>query len=807
MQEFEHVCIACLHNKPNLKPCPQCGYDERGHVQHPLYLKPRTLLKDQYILGTVLGQGGFGITYIGFDKWLQRRVAIKEYLPTPLATRDLETGYVTPLTHQDDRFHSGLQSFINEARHLAKFDHPNIVKVSNYFSENNTGYMVMDYLSGYNLAEVLTHAGGSLATDHALSLLLPILDALQSVHEKCIYHRDISLQNIRLLDTGTPILIDFGAARHVVGECSQSLDLVLNHGYSPLEQYSGRGKIGAWTDIYACAAVLYQLITGVCPPAATDRFSGDTLIAPNTYEHVTISTAINDAIMHGLHISAEHRFQNIADFKAALTGEKTIVYQAILLHTPPPSPKRWLTWFNVTALTGLLSLSVYNSWDYLEAQKSTLFDEETIQAKKEYTFDNLKAVYHTAYKATQANPNDRQAQQIIKQVLKEYSDTLDTAVAGKDAIKIDELLTTANQWFQAEDAQALYRQYAVPYYEIQIQQAITQEQLSLAHQLSQQLAAHDNEAAEKNHDKVYQAYQTKINLSEQVAAQRKWLEEALIHFPDNILFKQSIAQLNQQQQIQSLLAQATEDINALRLSAPEKNNAYYRYQQVLNLHPNNQQAQQGLVTIAKTYYQLAQQQKDMNKAQHFIDKGLSIVPSYIPLKNLQLRLRRTVVDNPVSTIVTERNNTAPTAIINTFVPAQPAKDTEKISPIVTKEVAKETRQERLARLLKQAQQAHQEKKLQQAQQIYHKILTVLATHKQAKRGLQRIAQSYLQQAQQAQQQQKFTDSLTLIDQGLNAVPHHAALLALQKDIQTHLRTQAPKAAPTESAPHIFTPSF
>jgi len=806
MQELKHVCIACLHNKPNLKPCPQCGYDEQGHVQHPLYLKPRTLLKDQYILGIVLGQGGFGITYIGFDKWLQRRVAIKEYLPTPLATRDLESGQVVPLSHQDEHFNNGLQSFINEARHLAKFDHPHIVKVSNYFSENNTGYMVMDYLSGHSLAEVLSHAGGSLATEHALSLLLPILDALHTVHKKSIFHRDISLQNIRLLDTGTPILIDFGAARHVMGECSQSLDLVLNHGYSPLEQYSGRGKIGAWTDIYACAAVLYQLITGSCPPAATDRFSGDTLIAPNCYEHVTISTAMNDAIMHGLHISAEHRFQTIAEFKAALTGQKTIQYQPIIIHSISPSPKRWLTWFNVSVLTGLLSFSAYNSWDYLAAQKSTFFDKEPISKSDKLSLDAIKATYDYYQQGIKNSPDaDIEIQPHISLLLTEYGGYINTALIRDDLAEVGGLLKTATQWFQPKDAQVLHDQYTVPYYEKQIQQAITQVQLSVAYNLSQGLQSFDRRAAEKNYDMIHDAYQAEISGSQKINVQKKWLEEALSHFPDSLVFTQRAAQLNQQQQISRLLSQAKQDINALRLSEPKKNNAYYRYQQVLALQPNNQQAQQGLATIAEAYYQLAQQQQNTRKAQHFIDKGLSVVPTYIPLKNLQLHLnKRLVVQNtPAPSVIAVKDT--PETKIETSISS---KETQKILPIITPPTVEEQKKNKLALLLKQAQQAHQEKNLQQAQQIYHKILTVLATHEPAKRGLQRIAQSYLQQAQQAQQQQKFTDSLTLIHQGLNAVPHHAALLALQKDIQTHLRTQTSTSkAPLDSAPHIFTPSF
>ena len=320
INEFlDTLCIKCMHNKGRIKRCPKCGFDEHKYQQHPLHLEPRTILQNQYIIGITLGQGGFGTTYLSFDQRLQKKVAIKEYLPATLATRDVITATVIPLKKQENTFNKGLQLFIDEARHLAKFDHPNIVRVINFFEANQTGYMVMDYLEGLNPETIINQVGGNLPVKEALDIILPLLDALAEIHVKHIYHRDISIQNICILKTGMPVLIDFGAARHVVGEQSRTLDLVLKHGYSPLEQYSGKGKIGPWTDIYACGALLYLMVTGKLPPAATDRFCDDVLVAPIEIE-ASIPQFINDAIMRALTVKYEDRFQTVAEFKAALQG-------------------------------------------------------------------------------------------------------------------------------------------------------------------------------------------------------------------------------------------------------------------------------------------------------------------------------------------------------------------------------------------------------------------------------------------------------------------------------------------------------
>jgi len=306
--------------------CPYCGYDDGQVEEHPFYLKPRTCLHERYLIGRLLAQGGFGITYIGFDKKLYRKVAIKEYFPSMLAARDVSHSTIIPLKgEQEHYFDEGLQLFLEEARELAQFEkNIHIVNVYNFFKANDTGYMVMQFLEGDTLANYLKKKGGKIPVKKAKELLFPILDALKTVHAIQLYHRDVSPQNIMLVEGDVPVLIDFGAARYIVGEHSRSLDVVLKPGYSPIEQYSSRGKIGPWTDIYACGATFYYMISGEVPPSATDRVSSDSLIQPSDIEELKdqhISEQLNDAILRSLALGVQERFQTIDEFEQALKAE------------------------------------------------------------------------------------------------------------------------------------------------------------------------------------------------------------------------------------------------------------------------------------------------------------------------------------------------------------------------------------------------------------------------------------------------------------------------------------------------------
>jgi serine/threonine protein kinase len=276
------------------------------------------LLQGQYRIGRVLGKpGGFGITYLAHDIRLDTRVAIKEYLPRDLAGRDSGDLVVSAHSREDgELFRYGLEQFQSEARTLAKFDHAHLVRVRHVFEENGTAYLVMDYYEGLTLAEYLEQRG-KLSEKTALDILMPILDGLREVHGKNFLHRDIKPQNIYLTTQGRPILLDFGSARVAMGERSKNLSVVLTPGYAPFEQYHRKGDQGPWTDIYACAAVLYQMITGVAPPEATERAERDHLEAPSRLAP-GLTPQVAEAMLRGLAFKAGERPQSIREFQDQL---------------------------------------------------------------------------------------------------------------------------------------------------------------------------------------------------------------------------------------------------------------------------------------------------------------------------------------------------------------------------------------------------------------------------------------------------------------------------------------------------------
>lgn len=316
---FAELCPSCFTSKGNAGICSRCGYDE-GLKRGPLVLPHRTLLHHgQYLIGKVLGKpGGFGVTYLALDIKLETKVAIKEYLPRDLAGRDAGHHTVSPHSEEDGEFFRyGLTQFLQEARTLAQFDHANIVRVRNFFEENGTGYLVMDYYDGITLADYLAQQPqGRLPVKTAVGILMPILDGLREVHAKNFLHRDIKPQNIYLTTANRPILLDFGAARQAMGERSRSLSVVLSEGYAPYEQYHRRGEQGPWTDIYACAAVLYHAVAGEAPPPATERVHKDEL----DIAALGVSASLAEALRLGLATDHHNRPQRMTEFQALLLG-------------------------------------------------------------------------------------------------------------------------------------------------------------------------------------------------------------------------------------------------------------------------------------------------------------------------------------------------------------------------------------------------------------------------------------------------------------------------------------------------------
>ena len=278
-----------------------------------------TRLGEFEITGTV-GEGGFGIVYVAHDHSLGRQVALKEYMPAALAVR---TGAVTVSVRSArhaDTFDAGLKSFINEARLLAQFDHPSLVKVYRFWVANGTAYMVMPLYEGITLKKALGRMDGPPDENWLKDLLRPLLDALAQIHGEQCFHRDIAPDNILILGDGRPVLLDFGAARRVIGDMTQALTVILKPGYAPIEQYAEIPdlKQGAWTDLYAVAAVVYFAVTGKPPVASVSRVVSDTLLPLNQVAFGRYSEQFLRAVDRALSVRPEQRPQNVAAMRALL---------------------------------------------------------------------------------------------------------------------------------------------------------------------------------------------------------------------------------------------------------------------------------------------------------------------------------------------------------------------------------------------------------------------------------------------------------------------------------------------------------
>ena len=278
-------CMKCMHALAAGETfCSECGRPYGSVETEPFALKPGTILDGKYLVGEMLGQGGFGITYIGFDLLLEQKVAIKEYYPmsTGMVSRENSTTVVwSSAVMQKSGMEKGFDSFLKEARKMAKLGGiPGVVGVKSVFIQNETAYIVMDFIEGETLLKKLQR-GGPMDYGTCISLMTPIMQALAEVHKHGIIHRDISPDNIMVQSDGKLILLDLGAAKDldIQGKDGnvQSSQMVAKHGFSPVEQYGQAGKIGPWTDVYAMAATIYYCCTGVLPPSATDRMIEDTL--------------------------------------------------------------------------------------------------------------------------------------------------------------------------------------------------------------------------------------------------------------------------------------------------------------------------------------------------------------------------------------------------------------------------------------------------------------------------------------------------------------------------------------------------
>jgi serine/threonine protein kinase len=320
---IEHLCMGCMGDKGSAAACPLCGWAEGTPPELPVQLGPRTVICEKYLLGKVLGQGGFGITYLAWDLMLNRKLAIKEYFPREICGRGRDDLTLHPLSQRNQQdYQYGLTKFVEEGRNLARFrDFPGIVSLLDFFEANGTAYIVMAYMEGMTFKQyLLEQPGGRITFDRAVSILNPVMDALREVHRIGMLHRDISPDNIYLTEDRQVKILDFGATRYAMRDQSQNLTVLIKPGYAPLEQYSSGGKQGPWSDVYALGATFYRALSSRPPSEAPDRLVNDDLLPPSKL-NISIAPQSEAALLKALAVHWQSRFQSMEDFQNAVVPQ------------------------------------------------------------------------------------------------------------------------------------------------------------------------------------------------------------------------------------------------------------------------------------------------------------------------------------------------------------------------------------------------------------------------------------------------------------------------------------------------------
>ncbi len=319
---MKNYCFSCMEEIPQGNICPRCGKpNEPKLIAH--HIKPGTVLNNKYLVGSALGEGGFGITYIGRDLTLDLKVAIKEFYPVGYVNRNSAVDNAVVLSTEKQRqfYEKGKERFLQEARSLAKFtNEAGVVQVRDYFEAAGSAYIVMEYLDGVTLQGFLRQ-NGTLDPETAFSMMMPIITSLEKMHATHnIIHRDISPDNIMYLRDGTLKLMDFGAARHY-SAAQNEMSVMIKEGYAPEEQYRKDGRQGPWTDVYGLCATIYRCITGRTPEGSLNRLRTDGLKKPSELG-VGISPQLEAVLMYGLAVSQENRCHD-------MTQLKTLVIKAL----------------------------------------------------------------------------------------------------------------------------------------------------------------------------------------------------------------------------------------------------------------------------------------------------------------------------------------------------------------------------------------------------------------------------------------------------------------------------------------------
>ena len=325
------LCMNCFSVKGPYEVCRYCGYVEGTPPEQPHYLRPGTVLKGHFIVGTAIGVGGFGITYKCYDATLGVIVAIKEFFPVGLVNRspgEMKVGLLSG--EKEKQYKNQIKRFLMEAQSIAQFGKANdIVNVFDYFEENNTAYIVMEYIDGVLLKDYLEKQG-ALSPDIAMTIIEPVVEALKKIHASGIIHRDISPDNIFIAGEDSVKVFDFGAAILNDESGAKEGEKVIKVGYSAPEQYRDSAGQGYFTDIYSIGAILYQMITGQKPIESTEREYKDELKSPLELGF-DIEPNLDRAIMEALAVQPALRFQGIQQFDDAINGKRKAEYPKVKL--------------------------------------------------------------------------------------------------------------------------------------------------------------------------------------------------------------------------------------------------------------------------------------------------------------------------------------------------------------------------------------------------------------------------------------------------------------------------------------------
>ena len=324
--EESNLCIGCMKPLGQTGRCSFCGMKQEDYNPIPRCLLPGTRLADRYILGKVLGEGSFGITYIGWDSRLQIPVAIKEYFPSEMVSRDVICGHGNKVylyeNAKKNHYEEDIKKFLNEAKCLSKFNEvEGIVSVLDFFYENETAYIVMQFIDGVSVKEYIKK-NGKMDGKKVLNAMRPVLLALEKVHRTGIVHRDISPDNIMIRKDGSLVLIDFGAARMRNIDNTKTMTVLFKRGFSPEEQYRYKGRWGAYTDVYSISATMYYMLTGEAPTDSVIRALGDDMPSLLNMKELEISTKQKKAVMKGMAVNAKNRWQSIRELYDAMYEEE-----------------------------------------------------------------------------------------------------------------------------------------------------------------------------------------------------------------------------------------------------------------------------------------------------------------------------------------------------------------------------------------------------------------------------------------------------------------------------------------------------